>query len=585
MSSKFKFNLVVIIALAINTTIAFSQNRNANIGSWGDQGDGTYRNPVLNADYPDIDIEKIGDKYYMIASKQHFSPGMVILESDDLVNWEIIGHVWDKLDWSPDYNWDRLSAYGRGVYAGDLAYHEGKYYCYMIDSRHGLLVSTAENIRGPWSKPLKMMPPEIVHDDPTVFWDYDTHEAFLVCNNAFRVNPDPEMKKERMNENRIYKMSWDGLSVLDSGQVYYVGKVAEAAKVHKINGTYYIFMAEWFNKDANNPKGGEFKGGDRKQFVLRSTTNSIYGPYEKKVVLERGNGFERSTCQGSLVQASDSSWWYMHQLVQNIKSPFQGRPQCLEPVTWIDGWPIIGVDIDDDGIGEPVWSYKKPINGFPIKAPQTDDEFNSATLGHQWEWNHNSRDTHWSLTERNGYLRLKASTLLPNEEGYGPVVSSYNSEIGINADFWRAPNTISQRIMGNTTGTATAKVDLSGMAVGQCAGMVRVGGLFHLVGVKMNENGSKQLFFMDKEGKETEGEIIETDKLYLRTQNNGDQAFFEYSTNGKDFLKIAHDFTLEFGKWSGDRIGFFCWNNKKEEGFFDIDYFHYDYDGPKAEKK
>ena len=585
MKSNFSaYFILMLVLLVVGINVSYAQEIKQKTGSWGDQGDGTYKNPILNADYPDIDIEKFGDTYYMISSKQHMAPGMVILESQDLVNWEIAGHVWDKLDWAPEYNWDRMAGYGHGVWAGDLAFHEGLYYCYQIDNKHGLFVSTAQNIRGPWSKPKRMLPTEIAFDDPAVFWDYENHQAYLICNNAYRLNPDPEMKKVRMNENRIYKMSWDGLSVLDSGQVFYTGKVAEAAKIHKINGIWYILMAEWYDKNPDNPKGGEFTGNDRKQFVLRSTTNSIYGPYEKKIVFERGNGFDRSCSQGSLLQAPDSSWWYMHQLIQNINSPFQGRPQCLQPVTWVDGWPIIGQDIDDDGIGEPVWSYKKPISGFPIKAPQPDDDFETETLGHQWEWNHNPRDSHWSLTERKGWLRLKASSVLPDKEGYGPIVSAWNKDVGTHADFWRAPNTISQRVMGNTTGIATAKVDLSGMAVGQRAGMVRFGGVFHLLGIKMNDDGSKQIFFMDKEGKETKGEIIKTNKLYLRTQNNGNQALFEYSTNGKYFIKIAQDFTLEFGKWSGDRIGFFCWNNKKEEGVFDIDYFHYDYDGPKAAK-
>ena len=111
--------------------------------------------------------------------------------------------------------------------------------------------------------------------------------------------------------------------------------------------------------------------GDRKQIVLRSKTDSIYGPYEKKVVFERGNSVIRSCSQGALMQAPDGSWWYTHQLIQNIRAPFQGRPQCLEPVAWIDGWPMIGIDVDGDGIGEPVLHHRKPIEGHPITAPPT----------------------------------------------------------------------------------------------------------------------------------------------------------------------------------------------------------------------
>ena len=118
-------------------------------GTWGDQGDGTYINPILNADYPDVDIEQVGDTYYMISSKQHMSPGMVILESKDMVNWKSIGHVWDSLSWGPEYNWDRMNGYAFGVWAGDLAYQDGTWFCYQIDFNHGLYVSTARDIRGP----------------------------------------------------------------------------------------------------------------------------------------------------------------------------------------------------------------------------------------------------------------------------------------------------------------------------------------------------------------------------------------------------------------------------------------------------
>lgn len=359
-------------------------------GSWGDQGDGTYRNPILNADYPDVDVEQVGDTYYMISSKQHMSPGMAILESKDMVNWESVGHVWDKLDWGPEYNWDRMSGYSYGVWAGDLAHHDGTWYCYQIDPRHGLIMSSASDIRGPWTKPVIMLPPSKVFDDPAVFWDDEAHQAYLICNVGKQRVPGQSTDNY---ENRIFKMSWDGTRLLDEGVAIYTGPGAEAAKVYKVNGTWYLFISEWFPKTAEMER-------DRKQLVLRSETKSIYGPYERKVVLERGNGIERSCSQGALLQAADGSWWYMHQLVQNIPAPFQGRPQCLQPVTWVDDWPIIGNDEDNDGIGEPVTHDKKPIKGFPITAPATDDGFNSPKLGPQWEWNHNARDTHWSLTER-----------------------------------------------------------------------------------------------------------------------------------------------------------------------------------------
>ncbi|MFY0653938.1 MAG: glycoside hydrolase 43 family protein [Cyclobacteriaceae bacterium] len=548
-------------------------------GSWGDQGDGTYINPILNADYPDSDIEPVGDTYYLISSKQHMSPGMVILESKDMVNWSNIGHVWDSLSWGPEYNWDRMNGYSFGVWAGDLAYHESTWYCYQVDYNHGLMVSTAKDIRGPWSKPISMLENEKVLDDPAVFWDDETHEAYMICNTA---------KKQKSasntisgNENRMYKMSWDGIKLLDEGKLVYTGVGAEAAKIYKIDGTWYIFLAEWTINDDSTLPGVKNPRNDRKQIVLRSTT-SIYGPYEKRTVLEKGLAFGNRSCsQGALMQAPDKSWWYCHQLIQNDDIPFQGRPQCLEPVTWLDGWPLIGIDEDGDGIGEPVKQHKKPIDGYPINAPSSDDDFSSSKLASQWEWNHNPRNTHWSLTERPGWLRIKASLPLPLAKGHGPRQNQWTNPDGNDTDFWRACNTLSQRIMGITTGTAVAKFDLAGMKPGQLAGFVRYGGVYHLLGVSVDEAGKRKLFFMDKMAKREEGPEVTGNDLYVRTSNDIDQAYYEYSLDGENFKRFGPDFTIAFGKWTGDRLGFFSWNEKEEVGHIDVDWFRYDYDGPK----
>ena len=138
--------------------------------------------------------------------------------------------------------------------------------------------------------------------------------------------------------------------------------------------------------------------------------------------------------------------------------------------------------------------------------------------------------------------------------------------------------------MGTTTGTALAKFDLDGMQAGQRAGFVRYGGVYHLLGIKMDESGSRKLFFMDTEGKETTGPEITGKHLYIKTTNNGNKAFFEYSMDGKSYEKFGDEFTIKFGSWTADRLGFFCWNELEESGYIDVDYFQYDYDGPKAAK-
>ncbi|MGY6648013.1 glycoside hydrolase family 43 protein [Wenyingzhuangia sp. IMCC45574] len=556
--------------------------KQVHVGSWGDQGDGTYVNPILNADYPDNDIEQVGDTYYMITSKQHISPGMPILESKDLVNWTNVGHVFGSLSWAKEYEWDRMNGYSFGVWAGDLAYHDNTWFCYQVDFQHGLMVTTAKDIKGPWSKPKIMLPKAKVLDDPAVYWDEEAHKAYVIVNTAGKQKQASNTIEG--NENRIYEMSWDGTEILDEGKLVYTGMGAEAAKIYKIDNTWYIFLAQWTIGDKSTKPGVKNPKNDRKQIVLRSK-ESIYGPYEVKTVLEKGTVFNnRSASQGALVQTADKSWWYMHQLIQNDDIPFQGRPQCLEPVNWVDGWPIIGVDEDNDGIGEPVKRYKKPISGYPVAAPASDDDFSSAKLGLQWGWNHNPRNTHWSLTERTGWLRLKASKVLPNEKNYGPKVNEWTNDSGSSSDFWRACNTISQRMMGITTGTAVAKFDISGMQPHQLAGFVRYGGVYNLLGAQMDENNDKFLFYMNHLGEVTRGPKLIGNELYVRTNNKVNKATYEYSFDGTDYKRFGPEFTIEFGKWTGDRLGFFSWNEKEDGGYIDVDWFTYDYDGPKSSK-
>lgn len=534
--------------------LALSWNSHAQpqTGSWGDQGDGTYRNPILNADYPNVDIEQVGTIYYMITSTNHYAPGMTLLESKDLVNWTMIGHVFDKLTWEPRYNFDRMSGYSHGIWAGDLAYHDKRWYCYFIDFQSGLYMSTANRITGPWSRPICMLS-KTRWTDPAAFWDDDENQAYLVCN----FGQDPARK---MNQTRVFRMSSDGSKLLDKGKAIYHGHGAEAAKIYKIDGYYYIFMAEWIQ-------------GDRKQIVLRG--KSIYGPFERRIVMERGNNVVRSVCQGALVQAGDSSWWYSHQLVQyrekiqgtfagrTTGSSYEGRSQWLVPVKWKDGWPVLGRDPDGNGIGNTVHLSKKPMQGSPIDAPQTDDEFDAPRLGPQWQWNHNPRDNRWSLTERRGWLRLKADV---------PVN---------NGGFWNASNTVSQRLMGKGKGVVTARVDISGMKPGQQAGFCRHSGQYILLGIRAGEDGVNKLIF-NKNGKVKEGPVVRRDVIYYRTKNDGNQAFYEYSLDGKTYKPFGEKFQLKFGRWRGDRLGFYCWNDKKADGHIDIDYFHYDYDGPKG---
>lgn len=525
-------------------------------GSWGDQGDGTYRNPILNADYPDVDIERVGDTYYLITSSMHYAPGMTIAESRDLVNWRLIGHVFEKLTWHPRYHWDQMRGSAFGVWAGDLAFHDGTWFCYFIDAKHGLYVSTAKDIRGPWTEARLMLAREN-WTDPAVFWDDETRQAYLICNYGKTL----ELKDTHESETRLFRMAWDGLSLADEGKGIYRGPGVEAAKIYKLGGTWYIFLIKWMPHPGTGHR-------DRKQLVLRGP--SPYGPFEERIVMEMGNGVNRPACQGALVQAPDGSWWYSHQLVQEDErsggrkggASYGGRPQHLIPVRWEDGWPVMGTDPDGNGIGNTVLHHKKPIDGFPITAPQTDDSFGAPVLGPQWQWHHNPKDSHWSLTERPGWLRLKASV---------PVAQG---------GFWNAANTISQRLMGTTRGEATAKLDLAGARPGMRAGFCHHSGQFVLLGVRVGPGNERRLEF-NHNGKIIDGPEIPGDTLFIRTTISGPMARYAYSLDGTTWSAFGPEFPLIFGRWKGDRLGFYCWNDIAEVGHLDIDWFGYDYDGPK----
>ncbi len=505
--------------------------------AWGDQGDGTYRNPVLNANYPDSDVERCGDKWYMISSTSMFAPGMTILESRDLVNWSLVGHVFDRVSWRDDYAPAVMGTRRGGVWAGDLAFHNGEWLCYVVDPEAGLFVSAARDIAGPWSEP-RLMQRAVNWTDPSVFFDEQTRKAYLLCHTATDA-------ATREYENRIFELSWDGRRLLDSGRVFYRGRMAEAAKMYKRGGYYYVFISQWVKSGREN---------DRKQLVLRA--RNPYGPYESRVVLERGNGCTRSCCQGALVQAPDSSWWYLHQLVQS-KDSYEGRPQFLIPVRWEEGWPVLGEDPDGNGVGNTVWAWRKPVAGMPVGKPQGSDDFGRPELAPQWAWYCNPDDTKWSLTERRGFLRMR------------PVRQVVEGE------FLKTPNILSQRKMGRGTDTVTVKLSLAGLSEGTHAGLTLFAGDYQNLGVVVGPTGAA--LCTEHNGVRTFVGEYAREEILLRAVIQGGRCLFQYSPDGETFTALDGSYTLRPKGFMAQRIGVYCYNNRSDEGFLDVDWFEYDY--------
>lgn len=488
---------------------------------------GVYHNPILFADYSDPDVIRDGNNYYLIASTFHFVPGIPVLKSTDLVHWTILGHVVQRLTMDPRYSMEGGNRYGAGVWAPSIRKHDGLFYVYFPTPGEGIFVSTAAKMTGPWSAPEAVMA-QAGLEDPCPFWD-DDGKAYLIHS---KTGAGPLI---------LHRMSADGKHVLDAGKVIVDDTVhlpvLEGPKLYKRDGYYYIFA----------PFGGVGTGA---QAVLRS--RNIYGPYEYRVVLAQGSTNINGPHQGGYVETPQGQGWFVHFQSDGA----HGRIVHLEPVRWRDGWPIIGADPDGGATGQPVPSG--PIPGDPrvLSAlhPQTSDEFGSAKLGPQWEWNHNPDDAHWSLTARPGYLRLvpmQASGLLS------------------------ARDTLTQCMQDNAF-EFTARVDLSGMKNGVHAGLA----MFEqsASGLEIVQSGSERRLAYFHLRDRAEGPVIAQRVVELRVRVDGDQASYSFSLDGgQTFEPLGGATPIRFSWWKGSRPALFAYTTENTDpGAIDFDWAHYE---------
>lgn len=488
---------------------------------WGDLGDGRFANPVLYADYSDPEVIRVGRKYYMTCSEFHYM-GMPILESDDMVNWTIIGQIFRRIDLE---RFQRLEGYGDGTWAPALRYHDGRFWMYVCMPNTGLYMSTAEKPEGPWS-PLYQIRDVSGWEDPCPLWDEDG-QAYLghSC-----LGGGPII---------IHRMSPDGRQLLDEGTKVYEGPTAEGTKLFKKDGYYYLSI----------PEGGVSTGW---QMVLRSS--SIYGPYEGKRCLEQGSTPINGPHQGALVDTPEGQWWFYH---FQSHSP-QGRVLHLQPVSWQpDGFPLIGEDQDGNGVGEPVKYCKKPKTGVDNNPyyPQASDDFEQPALGLQWAWNHNPLDGYWSLAHRPGWLTLWAAP----------------------ADKLRsAHNTLTQKTTGNG-GMAQVQLDYSDMGPGQRAGLACIGNVRYAVGVCMQ--GHQPHLYLEREGEAVVLQALSGTQhmLYLQLQLDDirNQHHFLWSQDGQNYQPVGEDFTEGDVDWKGYRIGLYTYSTGETTRPVYFDNFQY----------
>ncbi|MBQ3753059.1 MAG: glycoside hydrolase 43 family protein [Prevotella sp.] len=517
---------LICLAVAILPMMASAQYKSK---VWcPDNGDGTYTNPVINADYsdPDVCVGPSGEDYYLTASSFQCIPGLPILHSRDLVNWEIINYAVRELE--PKSEFDRPQ-HGNGIWAPSIRYHNGEYYIYWGDPDHGVMMVKTKDPAGEWTKPLCVIEGK-GYIDTTPLWDDDGR--------CYLVNGWANSRAKFASVLTVRELSADGTRAIGQPVIVFDGngtenRTCEGPKFYKRDGWYWIMC----------PAGGVPTG-----FQLAMRSKSPYGPYEHKIVLAQGKTSINGPHQGGWVHTKYGEDWFLH--FQDKEA--YGRVVHLQPVDWSSGWPIMGKK------GEPVTRYQKPkaSSTVAIVNPVESDEFNSPTMGLQWQW-HANYDEKFGVPTAFGTFRIYTYKL---SEGW--------------KNFWEVPNLLLQKTPADEF-TVTTKLRFTSKADGQFGGLIMMG-LDYSALVVRRMGQSFQLVQMtckaaDKGKQQTENVIATlkptaTDKteykpgihedIYLRLKVADSKLHFAYSSDGKKFTDCGSEFQMKEGKWIGAKFGY-----------------------------
>jgi beta-xylosidase len=492
------------------------------------QGDGTYRNPIIFADYSDPDVVRHGRDFYLTASSFNCTPGLPILHSRDLVNWTIINHALPNL---PDARYAEVRP-GEGVWAPAIRFHDGRFWIFFPTPDEGIYVTTARDPAGKWSEPHLLQPGKGLID-PCPLWD-DDGRAYLVHAYAF----SRAGIKHRL---RVCPMAPDGSRLLGEGQIVFDQPqrhpTMEGPKFMKRDGWYYILA----------PAGGVPTGW---QVALRS--RNVYGPYEDKIVLAQGRTAINGPHQGALVDDPNGAWWFVHFQDAGV----YGRIVHLQPVTWKDGWPLMGVEGGSNGIGEPVahWPVPNSAHRQAQAVPQTTDDFDSRTLGLQWQWQANHQDDWFSLAARRGWLQL-----------FPQRVPS--------ADLGKAPNLLLQKFPAEAFAVETL-LDPSSLAVGNEAGLVVAGKTNAAIAVRRGAAGLTVVFRSGNEDPGSETPIGTFVRLRVDVTPGGVCTFSYADADAIRTMGVLH---AGPGRWIGAKVGVYALtrDDPSHASHADFDYFHF----------
>lgn len=516
-----------------------------------DEGNGMYRNPVLHADYSDPDVCAVGEDYFLTASSFNCTPGLPILHSKDLVNWKIVNYALKKVEPVEYYNEAR---HGKGVWAPSIRFHEGMYYIYWGDPDFGIFMVKTRDPYGEWDAPVLVKAGKGMID-PCPLWDDDGRVYLAHAWAGSRAKFNSVLTVCELNKEGTKVIS-DPVLVFDGNDG--VNHTIEGAKFYKRNGFYYLFA----------PAGGVVSGW---QLVMRS--KDVYGPYEARIVMAQGKTDINGPHQGGWVDTLAGESWFLH---FQDKGAY-GRVLHLNPMKWVNDWPVIGVDKDGDGCGDPVSRYRKPKTGktYPIETPVESDEFDTRKLGLQWEWHANYQDV-FGFTTNMGYVRIYGHELSPHFK-----------------NFWEVPNLLMQKFPAEEF-TATAKLKVSAKDDGQLSGLIIMGWDYSWIGVE--KQGEKFLLkqAVCKDAEQGNLEQVSTlavlepsrkfeaglfpnyeREIYIRVHvDKGAYCRFSYSLDEKKFTEAGTLFKARQGKWIGAKVGMFSVTpHGKERGWVDVDWF------------
>lgn len=487
-------------------------------------------NPIIHADVPDLSMIRVGDTYYMSSTTMHMSPGVPIMKSKDLVNWQIVNYVYDTLADVDALNLNNgKSTYGRGSWASCIRYHNGLYYVSTFASTTGktYIYSTKNIEKGPWKR-ITFKP--MMHDH-SLFFD-DDGKVYMIYGAGKLMIAELEADLSGIKAGTAPQVLIENASAPAGPNI---GLPAEGSQLFKINGKYYLFNICW-------PRGGM-------RTVVIHRADKITGPYEGRMGLQ-----DKGVAQGGLVSTPKGAWWaYLFRDYGAV-----GRIPYLVPVKWEDGWPVIGEN------GKVPDTLHLPANKSLMPHIVASDEFTrkkkAAPLPLVWQWNHNPDHAYWSVTARPGYLRLTTSR--------------------VDTSLMLVRNMLTQRTFGPTSAGSTS-LDVSNMKDGDCAGLILLQGKYGWVGVKREQDSKYIVMVNAGSGKPEEVQRVPLNQniIYLKAEcdfrNLTDKGYFYYSLDGKNWTQIGNTLEMKYtlDHFMGYRFGLFNWATANTGGWVDWDWF------------